>query len=549
MTSMNKISARLKGAFLALALLASCSLFAGRAQADAPNPTNTATYASTGVALGFAPIISCGGASTLSIVTSGGSTGYTLIPYTSSDGKNWTVASTVNSGTVGADGTVSGAIVAPGQGINYGTYAVTVAPTGSLTVTETCSAGLAFFSTPPPTTGPSSTPNGFVVAFATPPAAPGQQHNANISIDGVIQFGTVSSTGPAPTVSQSPGAFIYDNGVFVGFANTLDSGTTSGNKFRWLANNQGAWTQVLQLNESGLSGADMSFTSQAIGAPPTPIPSCAPGGTNAPTSYFVKTSYGPFSNNNSASVVSGESAQVNCGLDTFLLVIAPPPAAGAAIYHVYATTGASGTETLQTGGTPAGPNIALTSSWNAGATLVGAATPPPGDSTLGTGVFGGLTFGQTFVGTTTTLSTTTATGCGGQSGTLFSFGNGGVKFTADTTGNTAVCGTIKAAAQANSSTTTSYVPPVYTSAGAVVASTYHGVQGTCTFSTSTCTPSAFTNGAVFASTTSIDGCSWKLNAVATAVAIDVEQTSATQIVFNSLSTLNGDVLTFVCWGA
>lgn len=106
-----------------------------------------------------------------------------------------------------------------------------------------------------------------------------------------------------------------------------------------------------------------------------------------------------------------------------------------------------------------------------------------------------------------------------------------------------VGGQLQAESKSNSTTTQSYVPPVFTVAGAAVTATYHGAEFTCVFlSGTTCTSTAWTNASVFVT---VDGCTWltggSVNAWVTTV-------STTQVSMTAASS-NSQTAKGVCWGS
>lgn len=105
------------------------------------------------------------------------------------------------------------------------------------------------------------------------------------------------------------------------------------------------------------------------------------------------------------------------------------------------------------------------------------------------------------------------------------------------------------AGQNSSTATVSYVPEVYASGGAAVASTLHAVLGTCAYSASvTCTPAVFSGQAVFASATSYS-CSASAGAgtFAQVGALAVATQSTTGIIITA-ATSNSQTVTYLCIG-
>jgi hypothetical protein len=121
--------------------------------------------------------------------------------------------------------------------------------------------------------------------------------------------------------------------------------------------------------------------------------------------------------------------------------------------------------------------------------------------------------------------------------------------TSCTSGTVASAVPFLSASLSNSTTTQSYVAPVYTNAGAAVASTVHSVIGTCAFSASvSCTPAAFSGAAVFSSATSYS-CSASGGAATFAQtgALSVGSQSTTGIVITA-AVSNSQTVTYKCTG-
>ena len=110
-------------------------------------------------------------------------------------------------------------------------------------------------------------------------------------------------------------------------------------------------------------------------------------------------------------------------------------------------------------------------------------------------------------------------------------------------------GELEAAPTINSTNTLGQVPPCYTVAGAACGSTTHTVLGTCAFAAATtCTPTAFSSNAVFASATSY-ACAVSGGAAtfATTGNLEIGSQSTTGIVINA-GTSNSSTVTFTCTG-
>jgi hypothetical protein len=91
------------------------------------------------------------------------------------------------------------------------------------------------------------------------------------------------------------------------------------------------------------------------------------------------------------------------------------------------------------------------------------------------------------------------------------------------------------------------VAPVYTNAGAAVATSFHGATGTCSFTgfSSTCTPVALSGAAVFATTT--PACNASFANVATP--IYAYASTVSQIIIATTAGGNASGLaTYICWG-
>ncbi len=95
----------------------------------------------------------------------------------------------------------------------------------------------------------------------------------------------------------------------------------------------------------------------------------------------------------------------------------------------------------------------------------------------------------------------------------------------------------------------SFVGPTYTVAGAAVASTQHSVNGTCAFSSSvSCTPTVFSNAAVFASATSYScTASGGAGTFAQTGMLSVGSQSTTGIIITA-AVLNSQTVAYSCTG-
>lgn len=130
--------------------------------------------------------------------------------------------------------------------------------------------------------------------------------------------------------------------------------------------------------------------------------------------------------------------------------------------------------------------------------------------------------------------------CNGNSQTFGTFtANGNI--TASSNGSI-----VEATPTINSTNTSAEVLPVYTAAGAITASTLHAVIGSCTFSTTACTPTAFSGSAVFSSSTSF-ACTASWQAQTTPNIVSIDAASGTSITITA-SASTTHTATFVCVG-
>lgn len=114
--------------------------------------------------------------------------------------------------------------------------------------------------------------------------------------------------------------------------------------------------------------------------------------------------------------------------------------------------------------------------------------------------------------------------------------------------NTTVGGTLQAEASGNS--TKSYVPPIFTAAGAAVNSNFHGSLFSCTFSSSTtCTITAWTGAAVFTAGGDIEGCTINsTGSTSPAASFSFYNPTTTQITILASASQTSTVVQGVCWG-
>lgn len=231
--------------------------------------------------------------------------------------------------------------------------------------------------------------NGFVVAWTSPPPSRGAQASANINIDGTVAFGSGSNAAvtPAPTVSEGPGYSLT-----VGSTGSLnpvdyyDPGTTTQNIINWRANNQGGLATVFTVNSGSVFNAGVGAYNQSSPAPPpTPVPTCSPGGSNAQTTYFVKVNYVNGGNGSLSKGVSSGESTVTCAPNTLLTVPAPPGVKAGINEWTVSASLTTNTEKEQTQGTSPTSGVGMplsTLQWVSTATLAGSTSASTTDNTI-----------------------------------------------------------------------------------------------------------------------------------------------------------------------
>lgn len=350
--------------------------------------------------------------------------------------------------------------------------------------------------------------------YSSPP--PNGQSGSTMSQGIWLGYGPNFATAiPAPQVSASAPAILYQT---KGFGTTIlyngaDYGANVDAILEIAYNNQGTALQEIYdfFNSGGLlAQGGNGFVSAALPTPAAPAPTCAPGGSNAQTQYFVKTAYVSH-----IGITAGSpEGNVTCAANTLLKVPNPAVTLGEFFWNVYAST-TTGTEKLQTQGTSptSGTNIPANVAWTSTATLAGSTNPQTQD-----------TAAQCNLQEQPPSYSTITKIC--------------------PYGNSQLNGPLEAAKAVN--TPPAWVPPVYTNAGAATANSMHGAQFSCTFAAATtCSLGAsyWTGAAVFASP-GPTGCS-------------VFPGGSVDAWFSSLSTNTGTLTaassnsqtsTGVCWG-
>lgn len=135
----------------------------------------------------------------------------------------------------------------------------------------------------------------------------------------------------------------------------------------------GLWVSPVTDSLAQQTGLAVFLTVSQVGTAPAPLLSYTSGGTIAATTYYVKQTLINLSGQEGA-----PSTEVSLAVpaNNLLVVTNPYTLAGASYYNVYAST-STGTETLQTGGSP----INIGSSWTEPTTgLITGANPPAATS-------------------------------------------------------------------------------------------------------------------------------------------------------------------------